>query len=106
MSILGEEDLIKQLGKGIYVHPLKSGSIRACNFCLKELFSESKTIGLVFISLLTFLAGRFTMSDNEWIRNISNMVSIILGALFFIFVVWGLYKFITKIIDKQSLEEN
>lgn len=34
MSVLGERDLIKELGKGILFHPLKPGSIKGCNLCL------------------------------------------------------------------------
>ncbi len=34
MSVLGERDLIRELGKGIFFHPLKPGSIKGCNLCL------------------------------------------------------------------------
>jgi deoxycytidine triphosphate deaminase len=34
MSILSDRDIIRKLGKGIYFHPLKPGSIKACDLCL------------------------------------------------------------------------
>lgn len=34
MTVLSERELIGELGKGILLHPLKPGSIKACNICL------------------------------------------------------------------------
>ncbi len=34
MTVLSERELTSQLGKGILLHPLKPGTIEACNICL------------------------------------------------------------------------
>ncbi|WP_413172632.1 hypothetical protein [Anabaena azotica] len=34
MSVLSYQDIIKELGKGIYFHPLKPGSVKDCDLCL------------------------------------------------------------------------
>ncbi|MEA5531349.1 hypothetical protein VB638_17540 [Dolichospermum sp. UHCC 0684] len=34
MSVLSYQDIIRELGKGIYFHPLKPGSIKDCDLCL------------------------------------------------------------------------
>ncbi|MFM7405722.1 MAG: hypothetical protein ACKO3K_03370 [Cuspidothrix sp.] len=34
MSVLSYQDIIRELGKGILFHPLKPGSIKACELCL------------------------------------------------------------------------
>ncbi|MGM3306860.1 hypothetical protein ACSQ6I_12975 [Anabaena sp. WFMT] len=34
MSILSDRDIIRELGRGIFFHPLKPGSIKACDLCL------------------------------------------------------------------------
>ncbi|BAY64956.1 hypothetical protein NIES22_50570 [Calothrix brevissima NIES-22] len=34
MSVLSDQDIIRELGKGILFHPLKQGSIKACDLCL------------------------------------------------------------------------
>ncbi|MDZ8258353.1 hypothetical protein [Nostoc sp. ChiQUE01b] len=34
MSVLSYQDIIRELGKGILFHPLKAGSIKACDLCL------------------------------------------------------------------------
>jgi deoxycytidine triphosphate deaminase len=34
MSVLSDRDIIRELGKGIFLHPLKEGSIKACDICL------------------------------------------------------------------------
>ncbi len=34
MSVLSYQDIIRELGKGILFHPLKPGSIKACDLCL------------------------------------------------------------------------
>ncbi|GAB1541232.1 hypothetical protein NUACC21_39020 [Scytonema sp. NUACC21] len=34
MSVLSDNDIIRELGRGILFHPLKPGSIKACDLCL------------------------------------------------------------------------
>ncbi|MCC5602873.1 hypothetical protein [Nostoc favosum] len=34
MSVLSDRDIIRELGRGILFHPLKPGSIKACDLCL------------------------------------------------------------------------
>ncbi|MEO3707241.1 hypothetical protein [Trichormus azollae] len=34
MSVLSDQDIIRELGKGIVFYPLKPGSIKACDLCL------------------------------------------------------------------------
>ena len=34
MSVLSYQDIIRELGKGIYFHPLKPGSVKDCDLCL------------------------------------------------------------------------
>ncbi|MEJ6480314.1 hypothetical protein N0Y54_02830 [Nostoc punctiforme UO1] len=34
MSVLSDQDIIRELGRGIFFHPLKTGSVKACDLCL------------------------------------------------------------------------
>ncbi|MEH2255749.1 hypothetical protein [Nostoc sp.] len=34
MSVLSDRDIIRELGRGVLFHPLKPGSIKACDLCL------------------------------------------------------------------------
>lgn len=72
----------------------------------RESFNESKNIGIVFVSLLTFFAGTFTNSEIQWMKNSAYVVVFILIVSFMSFLSFGLYKFITNIINRQSSENN
>lgn len=72
----------------------------------REIFNESKNIGIVIVSLLSFFAGTFTNSDILWIKTLSFVVVSILTILFVCFLVYGSYQFFNNITNKLKSEEN